>query len=212
MASVDYEDIRVNDPRKGPKGKLPAVEVNGKLIGDSELIRYKLEEISGFDFDAGLSDEQKAVSHAMARMIEERLYWAIVHTRWLDDESFGVIRQSFFDSMPLVVRSIVPIVARRQVRGYLHGHGLGRHKKEEVLEFARRDIDALSTFLAGKPFMMGDQPSSLDATAYAHLANVAVPEHRMNPLRAMVHGHANLMEYIERCRLIWFPDYPSATA
>lgn len=212
MAGVDYEDVRVNDPRKGPKGKLPAIEIDGRLIGDSELIRYELEKRTGFDFDAGMDPGQKAVSHSMARMIEERLYWAIVHTRWTDDGNFAVIRQSFFDSMPPVVRNILPIVARRQVRGYLHGQGLGRHTKDEVVAFARRDIDALAAFLGEKPFMMGDEVSSLDASAYSHLANVAVPDHRMNPLRGMVHGHQNLMAYIERCRVRWFPDYPAAMA
>lgn len=135
MAGQEYEDVRMNDPRKGPKGKLP----------------------------------------------------------------------------PLV-RNIIPIVARRQVRGYLHGQGLGRHSREQVVEFARQDIDALATFLADKPFMMGETASGLDATAYAHLANIAVPKHDMNPLRAIVHGHANLMGYVERCRLLWFPDYASAAA
>lgn len=210
MAGQEYQDIRVNDPRKGPKGKLPAIEVSGRIIGDSELIRYELEKSTGFDFDAGLSAEEKAVSHAMSRMIEERLYWTIVHSRWMDDASFAVIRESFFASMPPVVRNIIPIVARRQVRGYLHGQGLGRHSRDEVMAFAKRDIDALATFLGGKTWMMGETPAGLDATAYAHIANIAVPPHRMNPLRSMVHGHANLMDYIERCRLLWFPDYPAA--
>jgi glutathione S-transferase len=212
MAGQEYEDVRVNDPRKGPKGKLPAIEVDGSMIGDSELIRNWLEERGGFDFDSGLSADEKAVGHAMARMIEDRLYWAIVYLRWLDDESFGVIKQSFFASMPPLVRNIIPIVARRQVRGYLHGQGLGRHSREQVVEFARQDIDALATFLADKPFMMGETASGLDATAYAHLANIAVPKHDMNPLRAIVHGHANLMGYVERCRLLWFPDHASAAA
>ncbi|WP_416896293.1 MAG: glutathione S-transferase family protein [Minwuia sp.] len=210
MAGIDFEDVRVNDPRKGPKGKLPALEIDGRLIGDSEIIRYEIEKRTGFDFEPGLDDRQKAVSHAMARMIEERLYWAIVHTRWVDDASFAGIRESFFSSMPPVVRNIVPIVARRQVKGYLHGHGLGRHTPEEIAAFGAKDISALADWLGTNSWMMGETPSYLDATAWAHLANIVVPKHAASPLDAAVRTHANLMDYVERGRLMWFPDSAAA--
>lgn len=206
MAGVDYEDIRVNDPRKGPKGKLPAIEMDGELIGDSELIRYAIETRTGFDFDAGLSDQQKAVSHAMARMIEERLYWAIVHARWMNDESFAVIRKSFFNLMPPIVRNIIPIVARRQVKGYLHGQGLGRHTTAEAMAFGVRDIDALATQLGDQPWMMGAEPTYLDATAWTHVANASVPEHDTSPLKQSVLGHENLSAYVARGFEHWFPE------
>ncbi|WP_417514796.1 glutathione S-transferase family protein [Minwuia sp.] len=210
MAGIDYEDVRVNDPRKGPKGKLPAIEVDGRTIGDSELIRQEIEKRTGFDFEPGLSTEQKAVSHAFARMIEERLYWAIVYSRWMNDAAFEVTRQTFFAGLPPLVRNIIPIVARRQIRGYLHGHGLGRHSREEIMAFGISDIDALAAWLGAKPFMMGDAPSYLDATAYAHVSNIVVPAHDQGPLDQAVRKHPNLMEYVERCRLLWFPDQAAA--
>lgn len=209
MAGVDYEDVRVNDPRKGPKGKLPAIEVDGRMIGDSELIRYEIERRTGFDFEPGLDEGQKAVSHAFARMIEERLYWVIVYGRWMDDDAFGVIRSTFFASMPPVVRSIVPIVARRQVRGYLHGQGLGRHSREEIMAFGLRDLAALATQLGGKSFMWGDEPTYLDATAWAHLHNIAAPKHDASPLRQAVRADERLMAYVERGRERWFPELPA---
>jgi glutathione S-transferase len=210
MAGVEYEDVRVNDPRKGPKGKLPAIVVDGQSIGDSELIRYELEKRTGFDFDAGLTEEQKSVSHALARMIEERLYWAIVHSRWLDDESFSVIKQSFFASMPPVVRNIIPIVARRQVRGYLHGQGLGRHTTAEAMAFGVKDINALAIFLGEKPWMMGEDVTSLDATAWSHVANAVTPTHEKSPLKQAVLAHENLTAYVARGFEKWFPELQTA--
>jgi len=210
MAGVDYEDVRANDPRKGLKGKLPALEIDGTLIGDSELIRFELERRTGHDFDAGLSDEQKSVSHAMARMVEERLYWAIVHSRWMDGRNFGVIRESFFASMPPIVRNIIPIVARRQVKGYLHGQGLGRHTTEEVMAFGVMDIEALAVQLGQKPWMMGDHPTSLDATVWSHLANITIPQHESSPLGTAVRQHENLMTYIGRGMTQWYPELETA--
>jgi len=206
MARIDFEDIRVNDPRKGPKGKLPALEVDGRMIGDSELIRIEIEKRTGFDFDGGLDPEQRAVAHAMARMIEERLYWAIVYSRWMVDDAFKVVREGFFSAMPPIVRNIVPVLARRQVRGYLHGHGLGRHSHDEIMQFGRLDIDALAAFLGDKPFMMGDQPTSLDATAFAHIDNMIVPPHESSPLKQATMAHNNLVAYAARCRELWFLD------
>lgn len=210
MTGVDYVDHRVSDPRKGPKGKLPAMEIDGRLIGDSELIRFELEKRTGMDLDAGLTPQERAVSHAMARMIEERFYWAIVYARWMDDDSFGVIRKAFFSSMPPVLRNIVPVIARRQVRGYLNGHGLGRHSREEIMAFGILDIEALAVQLGEKDWMMGAEPTSLDATAWAHIANIAVPEHDGSPLRQAVLGNERLMAYVDRGFRRWFPDHVTA--
>ncbi len=206
MAGQDFEDVRVSDPRKGPKGKFPAIELDGRMIGDSELIRYELERSSGIDFDAGLTTEQRAVSHAMTRMIEERLYWVIVYSRWMVDKTFEAVKVAFFNEMPPIVRTILPIVARRQVRGNLHGHGMGRHSYDEIMAFGARDINALADWLGDKPFMMGDEPTSLDATASAHIDNIIVPEHDLGPLKGNVERHENLVAYAERCRARWFPD------
>ncbi|ANK81099.1 MAG: hypothetical protein TEF_10055 [Rhizobiales bacterium NRL2] len=206
MAGLEYQDVRVNDPRKGPKGKLPTIEVDGRMIGDSELIRHEIEKRTGFDFDAGLDERERAVAHAFARMVEERLYWVIVYSRWMDDDAFRRIRKSFFAGLPPVIRSIVPVVARRQVRGYLHGQGLGRHSRAEVMEFGARDVAALASQLGGRDFMMGERPTSLDATAWAHLQNIAVPEHESSPLRQAVRENERLMAYVERGRALWFPE------
>src|SRR5208282_4880928 len=75
MAGVAYASVVVGDPRKGPKGKLPAIEDEGALIGDSELIRRHLEQKYGVDFDKGLEARARAAAHAFARMLEERTYW-----------------------------------------------------------------------------------------------------------------------------------------
>jgi len=207
MSGVDYVDHRVNDPRKGPKGKLPAVEFDGRLVGDSELIRFELEKRTGIDLDAGLSPQERAASHAMARLVEERLYWAIVYERWMDDDSFAVIRKAYFSSLPPVVRSILPVIARRQVKGYLHGQGLGRHTREEITAFGILDVEALAVQLGDRQWMMGDEPTSLDATAWAHVVNIAIPEHDRSPLRQAVLGNDALMAYANRGMRRWFPEY-----
>ena len=61
---------------KAPKGKIPYIEDDGQLLGDSTLIRWHLEKKYGIDFDQGLSAEQLAIAWAFEKMAEDNLYWA----------------------------------------------------------------------------------------------------------------------------------------
>ena len=71
-----------------PKGKLPCIDDAGEKIADSTLIRLHIEKKYGFDFDAGLSAEQKAVGWAVEKMCEDHVYWLVLGDRWLDDRHF----------------------------------------------------------------------------------------------------------------------------
>jgi len=206
IAGQDYEVEIIADPGKSPKGKLPFISDDGTDIADSALIRLHLEQKYGVDFDAGLSDEQKAVAHAMTIMAEERLYWAIVYGRWADDHNWPTINKTFFGAMPPVIRSIIPIIARKQVIKAMHGHGIGRHSPQEIYAFGASDLAALATQLGEKQFMFGDQPTGLDAAAYPMIAAAMVDE-LPGPMLDAAKSHKSFVPYIARCQTLWFPDF-----
>src|SRR3546814_20610815 len=60
------------NPGNGPKGKLPFIEIEGERIGDSTLVLYHLKEKLGVDLDRELSDAERAQSHMLQRMVEDR--------------------------------------------------------------------------------------------------------------------------------------------
>lgn len=60
---------------RSKKGQLPFVELNGEEIADSAIILKELAQQFEKDLDAGLSNDQKNVSHAMISMIENHLVW-----------------------------------------------------------------------------------------------------------------------------------------
>ena len=130
MAGLPYTGEISPDPRKGPKGKLPMIRDGDVTIGDSAMIQHYLETRYGLDLDTGLDQRERAVAHGMARMCEERLYWCLVYSRWIEPENWVKIREAFFGGLPPVIRSIVPKLARRGLRATLHGQGLGRHSRE----------------------------------------------------------------------------------
>lgn len=204
MAGVDYETEILNDPRKAPKGKLPMIRDGGVDIADSALIRKHLEDRYGADFDPGLSDLEKAQAHAFARMIEERLYWVVLYSRWFDEANWSVIREFWFSDMPPVVRNLLPGIARRMTQKSLYGHGIGRHADTEIYDFGAQDFAALSVQLGDKSFMFGDAPTSLDASAYPIIVNSLIDE-MPGPVFDAAKSQANFAGYVERCAALWFP-------
>lgn len=203
MAGRDYECINAGNPRRGPKRKLPAIEDDGALIGDSELIRRHLERKYGTDFDAGLDGPERAVAHAFGRMLEERTYWAGVYSRWIDERYWPAARDTLFKDLPPVLRSVLPAFFRRRLRRSLYLQGMGRHTREELYAMGVADIDAIAAYLGDKPYFMGPRPSGADATVFAFIAAVSVPP-MATPLKDAVVRHANLLAYVDRLQTQYF--------
>jgi glutathione S-transferase len=208
MAELEFETpcFAMDKLGKAPKGKMPYIADNGKLIADSSIIIEHLKQTYGDTLDTWLSAPEKAVALAFQRMMEENLYWAVVHTRWVNPQGWEKTRAAFFDAMPLPLRWFVPALARRGLIKQLHGQGMGRHSEHELLEIGKRDITAIADFLGDKPYFMGQQPCSLDATAFGFLANLVWP-----PIESELKAHARrspqLEAYCARMRAQYFPDH-----
>ena len=136
--------------RKAPKGKLPYVEDSGEIIPDSTFIRFHLEKKYGIDFDRSLDQEQRAIAWAFEKLAEDHLYWAIVEARWSDEANFNKGPRKFFAAVPAPLRPFVIAIVRRQVRKNLHGHGIGRHSRPEIVTLATRGIDVPSRHICNR--------------------------------------------------------------
>jgi glutathione S-transferase len=172
MAGLPYELVNDGNVMKAPKGKLPYIVDDGTVVADTSFIIDYLKRRYGDPLDAALSPLQRAQATALQHLFEDSLYWAVVYTRWIDDAGWVLTREAFFGSLPAPVRAFLPALARRGLRAELRGHGMGRHGPDEIFAIAGRDVQAVADFLDDKPFMLGPNPSSIDATAYAFLANL----------------------------------------
>lgn len=172
MTRLPYESVITPNPGRGPKGKLPFIEDQGRVIGDSRLIIDYLKQRYGDPLDSALSAAEHAQALALARLIEEHAYWTLVYSRWIDPANWPQTRAAFFGMLPAPARAAVGGLVRRKQRKSLHGHGLGRLSPGEIDQLARADVDAIADFLGDKPYAQGDTPTSLDATVYAYLANL----------------------------------------
>jgi glutathione S-transferase len=202
MAGLPFTEDR-GGFTKAPKGKLPFIDDDGTIVADSTFIRFHIEKKYGFDFDAGLSLEQKAQGWAIEKMCEEHLYFALVHTRWMDEKNFAAGPAHLFDPIPMPVRLLARALVRRKVARDLKGQGFGRHTPAEIVTLALHDIDALSVLIGGKPYLFGERPCGADATVFAFI-NAILPDIFETPLRVAVESRPNLMAYRERLMKEWF--------
>jgi len=205
MAGLPYKVVRTI-PLKGPKGKLPFIEDNGKSIGDSRFIIEYLKETYGDKVDEHLTTEQEAVSNAMQRLIEDDLYWVVIYTRWgKRDINWAENKQAIFGALPPVVRDIIAFLARKQILKQFHGQGMGRHSEEQIYHLGKQDLDTLSNFLGEKTWFMGENPTTLDASAFGSLVNIL-----HCPIQSPIKDHlktlTNLMTFCERMKKQYYSE------
>ena len=172
LADIPYAVEPSTDLRKAPKGKLPYIKDEGRLVADTTLIIEYLKATRGIDPDAGLGECERAQALMLQRLFEDHFYFVLAYSRWIDEAGWRTLRPAFFGRLPFPVRDAVAGHFRRRVRKMLHLQGLGRHRPGEIYAMGRADLEAVADFLADRPFLMGEQLTTVDAVAYAFLANV----------------------------------------
>ncbi|HYO60222.1 glutathione S-transferase C-terminal domain-containing protein [Archangium sp.] len=209
MTGVAYT-TRAADMRRAPKGKVPFIEEDGTLLGDSQLIIEHLKRKHGDPLDAKLGAEDITKGHMVRRVLEESTYWHLIHERWVMQEGWRIYKPIFEAIFPPVIGKLVLPMIRRKVIQSARAQGLGRHRPEEILEMGKADISAVAVTLGDKPFLLGEHPTSFDATVYAFIVSItAFPVD--SPFRKYTLAQENLVRYCERFQQRFFADgRPSA--
>lgn len=203
MTGVLYEPIIELDASPGPKGKLPYIELEDLRLGDSYFIIEYLKRIHGDPLDAELGARDRAIGLAVSRMLDEHLYWALVHSRWLDPRFSPRMLDVFLSAVPAEQRAPIETAVIDGLAKTLRAHGIGRHSPDEVQARAAADLTAVATLLGTSDFMLGDRPTSLDAAVYPFVSNL-VDVDMDTELRRHAFSHANLVAYAARMRARYY--------
>jgi len=203
MAGMEYTCRNGMYLMRAPKKKLPYIDDGGRIVPDTHLIIDYLKVTYGDPLDAALTPAQRARGTAILRLLEDSLYWVLLYARWIDERGWPLTRQAFFAPLPAPLRWFVPALARRGIAKELYAQGTGRHAPQDIYAIGVEDLAALAEMLGEQPYFLGDQPSSVDAAAYAFLANILDVPLDMPLLRA-VRTHANLCAYCERMRARYY--------
>ncbi len=197
MTGIAHESLTAATPFAGPKGKAPWIEEDGQKMGDSTFIIAHLAERFGIDPDANLTLAQRGTAVAIQRLIDENLYWTMVHDRWIHEGNWRQFRDVVLGGLAVPLRRVLGPVARRGVKKQLAGHGMGIHSAEEIAAIGRRDVNALSAILGDQPWFFGAEPTSTDAVVYAQLVNIwRAPLE--SEVRRAIGQTPNLVAFIDR--------------
>lgn len=213
MAGVPFEK-KTGDQRKAPRGKFPYIEHEGQVIPDSTLIIEHCKKHFGDPLDGALSPRDRAVFTAFKSMLEEHFYFITLYLRWQDDRGWAVMSpevQAIVEGLgvPSFLRPTLANYIRKDVTKKLHAQGTGRQALAEVDAAGARIVDACADQLGDRPFLLGDAPTSFDATAYAFLVGqLRVPID--TAVRARALSHKNLVDYCDRITAKHFGGAPAA--
>lgn len=198
IADLPYETISgQSNMRKSPKGKLPFIEDDGRLISDSQdIITYLIEKYK-LDLDSHLSTQEKAIAYLIAKSLDENLYWCLVWSRWQHEATWKVVKDSFFKGIPFPVSYIVPKILRKKVIKALKSQGTGRHSEKEIINITRQSFQALSDLLGENSYFFGEKISTFDAAASAFVSSF-IKADIDNEVNSMAREFKNLVDYVER--------------
>ncbi len=205
MANIPFEvKIGIKHTKKSDKRKLPIIEDDGQIIPDSQFIIEYLTKKYQITLDDFLTAEQKAQAYLFTKSLDENLYWPMVYSRWVDEQTWPTAKEAFFGKLPLPLKLFLPTIIQKGVKKNLYGQGTGRHSKSEILDIAKASLGALSTLLGDKPYFFGDKISSFDATAYGFLSEFILVNYD-NDFNLCARSFDNLVSYCHRIQQAYYP-------
>ncbi|KAJ3175120.1 hypothetical protein HK101_010754 [Irineochytrium annulatum] len=172
MSGIKYAVIRDFDLKKAPKGKIPWIELDGMKMGDSELIINYLNKLhpSNDCSDSHLSASDRAISTAFKRLVSESFPPSMGYSRNHENVSITLDRYSDGKMNPWVKWFVGKRISASLLKK-LKAQGIGAHSRDEIYAIGNDNLRAISDFLGDKPFLMGNEPSQVDASMFGILTS-----------------------------------------
>jgi len=199
---IPYENVNHNAKLTSKKGTLPFIELNGKEVADADMIETLTQKF-GKQMPAKLSQEQKSVQHAMIKMVENHLYWAIMDWRTSNVDN---ILKAYKIHLPTYLVSKAPLAALNLYFRFVVCKKAKKKVKSQELEnvemLGKNDLKVLRDLLGEKEFVFGNEPSLLDLVVFSQLAQlITVEKEYPCPLRDFLQAECkNLVGLVEKLR------------
>ena len=201
----------------GPKGKSPWItDSSGKPVADSEFIIQHLireHELQMPD----LTPEEKAVALGMRSILEDNLYFVLSAENCIYGDLGKLVKM-----FPRVVhqhkafnllQSAVVMKMKWTLGRQAKAQGIGLHSQEEIRTLGIADLEAVSSWLGEKLFMMGPLPCALDCSTFGFLAVLFYNYPEDHYFRSEAEKRfPNLKMYAERMRETFWPDWDDILA
>ncbi len=208
MAGLPHE-YRGGNPFRAPKGKVPYIELDGRKMGDSQLIIEALSARHDIRLDDHLTPEKRATGHALRRMMEEATYFHSVRFRWLEEDGWPAQVAAFSPHMPPLVGPLLLRRIRSQLRKANWLQGSGRHDRGTASAQVIADVAAVRDLLVG-PYLFGEEPSSFDATVSSFLWQLQ--DYPVDTPQKQAASDQKLLSYVDGMRRRYYPELSSRSS
>lgn len=179
-------------PHTSPKGKLPYIIYNNEIIADSSLIiKYLIKNKIVKDIDINITENDKSISLAFQKMVEEHLYMGVIYERW-----WNIQKPLLLEDIPFWLNPILPLIMKRKINNVLYYQGLGIHSKDDII--------AIASYIKDKKYFLGyERPTIIDSIVAGFLYSIL--NWPSNPtITNFVKKHDNLINYVNNIRNEFF--------
>jgi len=210
MSGIPYE-TRTGANQSMPHQKLPVAMIAGELVPDSSLIIQHLQYLHPQAIsDQQLSASERARACALRALFEQHLYFVLLYNRYAVPANFNAYKPLLLDyakrSTPAwqkpFLATFAPLIfpfVQMKYRRMAWQQGTGRHKAEDINAMGIEVWKSVKEILGDQPFLLGEQPSLIDATAFGFL-NAEIRHPFPSPIHDYVLGQPTLVAYHDR---IW---------
>jgi len=221
LSGIPYEG-RIGNLNAMPKKKLPVADIDGVTVCDSSaIIGYLQARHPEALNDARLDPATRAQSAAIKALLETHLYFVLVYFRWAVESNMAIYKPLLAEyarlSVPPPVRplmgALAPLVmplVRRKVLHQTWEQGTGRHSYDEITRMGIEGWQAVVDLLGGQRFLLGDEPTTIDATGFAWIHTTVVHPFA-SPVRDFVAKQPTLMAYHARIAQRCWPNLAHKT-
>lgn len=152
--------------RRGRIGKVPALDIDGKLHVDSTDIAHALERLVPEPRVLPTDPAQRALNDALEDWCDEALYFVGLHHHWIDPEGAPQVPRAFGGGL---AGQLGYRFYRRRIARQLRGQGLGRKPAAHIESDLQRAADAMHGLVQRSPFLLGDTPMLCDFALFGQL-------------------------------------------
>lgn len=194
LSGISYLELR----RRNPTRKVPALEIDGRLVIDSTEIAYALDDAHPDPPLRPADPRLAADNHVLEDWADESLYFYGLWCRWQEPEGRRLAPKTFRGPLAPVLGATVGSSARSQ----LAAQGIGRKPIALVRDELSRSLQSLETRLEGRDYLLGHVPYLCDFALMGQLVYL-----QRTPMgAALLDRRPAMTSYLDRMRALRTPD------
>jgi glutathione S-transferase len=197
---IEHEVVNLRGPgqvkRVSRTGRLPAAEIEGRLVSDSIDI---LDALESRHPGPGLRPEeptQALQDRLWEHFVNDHLYFIGYYLRWVACRERTL--SALFGGAPWFVRLAGRHVLARQAARRAREHGIGGQDEATVLRFIERALSMLAAGIGGGPYLQGRTAPARGDLAVASMLGQVGWRGTMPPVLDRLNRHPILCEHTAR--------------